>query len=268
MPFRLLHDALLDYRGETPFNDILRPWLATHASEVDWLRSFGQKANRLIPAATSEDLWRLYAASRVIELLALRFQPGPAEGNDWPEPAISADEFERFASALGLDVVQPSRYSSFHHEIVDLVRSGTGVQPVRVLHQHWPCLMLGTLLFLRAGVTVSAGTRVLAPGIADKSKLYWTYHRKTRPHEDLAHGWGHNSSWRTAFRRDYLLDGTFHFNVDGRDDLSEVVAGELDEYGLTLEERKELVANRCFVVTTKDGSDLFPYDDRLSVKAE
>ncbi|WP_431286285.1 hypothetical protein [Roseateles chitinivorans] len=268
MPFRPLHDELLEYTGGALFDDVLIPWLQTNASDVEWLRAFGQRANRLIPAATDEDLWRLYAVSRVIDLLMRRFQTAQADGSEGTGLAVSHDEFKRFAQAIGLDVVQPQRYSPFHHEIVGLIRSGDGAQSVRILGQHWPCLMLGPLLFLRAGVTVSAGTRVLRPDIADKSKLYWTYHREARPHEDLSHGWGHNSSWRTCFRRDYLLDGTFHFNVDGRDDLSEVESGTLDEYGLTVEERKELVVNRCFVVTTKDGSDLFPYDDRLSVKAE
>jgi hypothetical protein len=76
-----------------------------------------------------------------------------------------------------------------------------------------------------------------------------------------------HASWRTSFRRDYLLDGTFHFNVDGEDDLSQLAVGTIDEDGINLEERRELVANRCFVVTTKDGSDLFPYRDRFSMKA-
>jgi len=215
-----------------------------------------------------EELWDLYAASRAIELLALRFQTGHADESDWPGPVISKDEFARFAQLVGLDVVRPQGYSPFHHEIVELSAASDAAQPAQIVHCHWPGLMLGPLLFMRAGVTVSAGSNIMAPGVADKSTLYWTYRRKTRPHHDLAHGWGSNSSWATSFRRDYLLDGTFHFNVDGDVDLDKLRKGVLNREGLSVEERKELVANRCFVVTTKDDADQFPYDDRFSMKAQ
>jgi hypothetical protein len=268
MSFRSLHDDLLEYNGQATFDEVLRPWLEKSMVEVEWLRSIRQRTGQQIPAMPAEELWDLYAVSRAIELLALGFQTGLADGSDWPGPAIPEDEFARFAQLVGLDVARPRQYSSFHHEIVGLSVAADAAQPAQLLRYHWPCLMLGPLLFMRAGVTVSSGCSVMARGIADKSTLYWTYRRKTRPHQDLAHGWGSNSSWRTSFRRDYLLDGTFHFNVDGDVDLFKLRKGALNDEGLSLEERKELVANRCFVVTTKDHADQFPYHDRFSVKAE
>ena len=267
MSFRSLHNALLEYDGQSAFGDLLGPWLENNASEIELLRSLGARTGSPIPKMSSEELWYLYSAHRVLELLALPFQPGSADGSDWPGPAITEEELIRFARGAGLDVASPDRWSPFHHEIVGLTPLADAARRAEVVRCHWPCLMLGPMLFMRAGVTVSAGSMHMAPGIADRSTLYWAYRRKNRPHQDLAHGWGHNSSWRTEFRRDYQLDGTFHFNVDGGIDLSEVRAGETDDHGLSLTERRELLVNRCFVVSPKDSTDLFPYDDRCLVKA-
>ena len=268
MSFRSLHHELLEYNGQSTFIDVLSPWLERHRAEVEWLRSIRERPGTPIPKCSEEDLWRLYAASRAFELLALRFQSGNADGSDWLGPAISEDEFRHFSQSIGLDVVLPDQYSPFHHEIVGLLRSTDAAQPVQLSSYHWPCLMLGPLLFMRAGVTVSAGSSFMTPEVAEKSTLYWAHRRKNRPHLDLAHGWGSNSSWRTSFRRDYYLDDRLHFNVDGKNDLSKLRAGVRNEDGLSPEERMELVANRCFVVSAKDDDDLFPFDDRFSMKAE
>ena len=268
MSFRSLYHSLLEYEGQAAFDDLLRPWLDNNLPEIELLRSLGARTGAPIPTMSSEELWHLYAAHRVLELLALRFQAGSADGGEWPGPAVTEDEFRRFAQCIELDIVHPERWSPFHHEIVGLTPIADPARPARILKYHWPCLMLGPMLFMRAGVTVSAGSAHMAPGIADQSTLYWAHRRKTRPHQDLAHGWGSNSSWRTDFRRDYLLDGSFHFNVDGDIDLSKVPTGDVDDAGLSAQERRELLVNRCFVVCTKDHADLFPYDDRCSVKTD
>lgn len=268
MPFRSLHNDLHQYNGPSALADVLKPWLERNAAEVDWLRSFKERTGRPIPSASEEELWRLYGASRAFELLALRFQKGLADGSDWPGPPVSREEFAEFSQAIGLDVLRPDLYSPFHHEVVELYPAVDSDQSVLIARYHWPCLMLGPLLFMRGGVTVSAGSRAMAPGVADKSTLYWAYRRKTRPHQDLSHGWGSNSQWRTSFRRDYYLDGVFHFNVGGKIDLSTLHPEARNEEGLSVSERAELVANRCFVVTTKAGDDLFPYNDRFSMKSK
>lgn len=268
MPFRSLHNELLEYSGSAAFTDVLNPWLEEHPAEVQWLRSIKERSGKPIPTASEEELWQLYAASRVFELLALRFQKGCADGSDWPGPPISEEEFAEFSRRVGLDVLHPDLYSPFHHEVVELSSTAESDQPVRISKYHWPCLMLGPLLFMRAGVTVSASPRVLAPKVADRSTLYWAYRRKSRPYQDLSLGWGSNSQWRTSFRRDYYLGETLHFNVDGKVDLATLRAGEHNEDGLSPDERMELVANRCFVITTKDSDDQFPYEDRFSLKAK
>jgi hypothetical protein len=267
MSFQSLHDLLLEYNGQAAFADVLKPWLNQHTAEVEWLKSIKERTGNPIPSVTDEDLWRLYAASRSFELLVLRFQKGACDGSDWSGPPVSEEEFAEFCRSVGLDVLSPSLYSPFHHEVVGLSRVADPNQTVQLLKYHWPCLMLGPLLFMRAGVTVAAGSSFMAPEVADKSTLYWAYRRKTRPYQDLSHGWGSNSQWRTSFRRDYYLGEVFHFNVDGKVDLSVLDAEAHDDYGLNSRERIELVVNRCFVITAKSNDDLFPYNDRFSMKA-
>ncbi|WP_438870823.1 DUF6183 family protein [Paractinoplanes ovalisporus] len=74
--------------------------------------------------------------------------------------------------------------------------------------------MIGSLMLVRAGVTVRAGARRLTPGVATGSTLYWAWQRRHRPVADLSHGWGSNSQWRTRFRRDYWLPDRLAYNVD------------------------------------------------------
>ncbi|MEU6719270.1 hypothetical protein ABZ897_48075 [Nonomuraea sp. NPDC046802] len=72
---------------------------------------------------------------------------------------------------------------------------------------------------------------------------------------------GHNSQWRTDFRRDYLVDGRMHDNVDkvlDPDDENEEWEG--DEEVLDPASRIEIVRYRCSTVVDH-GGDLFPYDD-------
>ena len=64
--------------------------------------------------------------------------------------------------------------------------------------------MIGELVFTRAGIHVRAGTAHAAPGIADRSDLHWEYWRRHRTTSDGSFWWGHNSQWKTKFRRDYI----------------------------------------------------------------
>ncbi len=210
-----------------------------------------------------EDLWRLYALGRVNEVLLLRFQRGRAEGTDWPGPKVSLDEYVWFAESLGMTVAGSQSFSPFYHEIVEVAQADNEEQPVTVLSTFWPCLMLGDMLFSRAGVRVSGGSRFVHKEIAESSTLYWAYRRKNRPYQDLSHGWGSNSQWRTAFRRDYRVGQGFYYNVDGKHDLGASEPAEEDRDDLTREERIELLTNRCFVTTMKPHCDLWPYDDRF-----
>ncbi|WP_025120568.1 MULTISPECIES: hypothetical protein [unclassified Serratia (in: enterobacteria)] len=259
MPMRMLHDLLLGYKGENCYVEILMPWLKENQSEVGWLCSLSQRAVTSIPKATDEELWRLYALSRVLELLALHFQKG--DGTDWPGPEISRQQFDLFAESLGIRVEYLANYHPFSHEVVELIPISNRFP--QIIQHHWAGLMLGNMRMLRAGVTLSASPTVLRPGIADSSTLYWAYRRKNRPYQDLSQGWGSNSSWRTRFRRDYKIENTLYFNVDGTEDLMLIPPELLDDAGLNKEERVELLVNRSFVITDKAHDDLWPYDDKF-----
>lgn len=260
-PLRDLHDLLLEYGGPACYAEILSPWLVANQQEVDWLRSFSQRIGEPIPKASHEELWRLYALSRVLELLTLRFQQGKENGVDWPGPDISKQQFDLFAQALGLHVEYSSIYHPFSHEIVKNIPSSS-FDP-EITHHHWSGLMLGNMRILRAGVTVSVSPKILRPGISDTSTLYWAYRRNNRPYNDLSQGWGSNSAWRTGFRRDYKIGNELYLNVDGTEDLMLIPHDSLNDAGLNSAERIELLLNRSFVITEKTHDDLWPYDDKI-----
>ncbi|MYM92940.1 hypothetical protein [Duganella vulcania] len=264
--FRQLHDALLSYAGRSAYADVLLPWLHESQDEQMWLRSFGQREGEPIPAATVEELWSLYALSRVCEVLILTFQDGSCDSS-WKGPAISISEFTAFIEALGLTVLTPAAYCAFYHEVVSVEPHESA--DAHILAYQWPCVMLGNLLVLRGGVAVAANSALLRPGIADNSTLYWSSRRKARPHQDLSNGWGHNSQWGTAFRRDYVIGAVQYFNVDGKCDLASPEWQQTDccemEVSLTREERIELLTNRCFVRSAKPHADLWPYHDRIRI---
>lgn len=212
---------------------------------------------------SAEDGWRLYALSRVIELLMLSFQHGTADGTDWPGPGIAIEEVCTFARGLGLTVVSPDRYSPFDCEIVTATPARDPHEPPSLIAVHWPCLMLGDMLICRAGTSIHAGEAIVNPEIATSSTLYWAYRRKNRPYVDRSQGWGSNSQWRTRFRRDYRVGDRLFYNVDGGIDLASSQTGPSDDPELTRAERAELLIHRCFVITIKPSDDRSPYDDRI-----
>ena len=69
--------------------------------------------------------------------------------------------------------------------------------------------------------------------------MYWEYWRRHRPTIDGSFGWGTNSQWQTAFRRDYRTTRGSVFNLDARS----APAPDLSE--LTGAEAAEFVKNRC-----------------------
>ena len=263
---------MLGFRGERFPAEALSGWSSRYPEEGRWLEAFGRRVGPHDPAS-SEELWRLYALSRVLELMLLSFQAGSADGSAWPGPGLALEEVCAFARALGLTVVTPTRYAAFDGEIVSVVQAGDPGEPVSLESVVWPCFMLGDLLVCRAGVVVRAGSTQVDARIAAHSTLYWAYRRKYRPVQDLSHGWGHNSQWRTSFRRDYRANGRLYLNVDGELDLA-LPAVEGDEREalanqdglLTRLERTEMLTHRCFVVTSKPSDDLWPYDDRLVIE--
>jgi hypothetical protein len=91
-------------------------------------------------------------------------------------------------------------FDPFFHEIVAVEQDDDPEAPVRITGTLWPGLMLGDMLFSRAGVRVRAGARHAEAGIADRSVLHEVFLRRYRATSDLSLGWGTNSQWKTDFR--------------------------------------------------------------------
>lgn len=258
LPYRRLHDEILDYDGATLFDDVLAPWLRAQEGERRWLEELRQRRGDPIPHIEPEESWRLYALSRIVQLLQLSFTPRTREVG-WTVAPVRRDEFTRFMDALGLDMLKRSAFHPFFHEIVTVDQAPDEDAAPEIVEVLWPGYSLKPLIITRSGVRVRAGRRHLVKEIAERSTLYWAYARNNRPTEDLSNGWGGNSQWRTAFRRDYALCGALHYNVDAQDPGAGI--------DLTDAERAELLRHRCVVTCPRPSDDLWPYALRLSEPA-
>jgi hypothetical protein len=259
MSFRALFHVITDppIGAEDAIRDVAKPWLVDHRDHRTWLLEFAARKGEPIPPATYEDLWVLYALSRVNDILLTRQFPDRGFAK-WVFTAISVEGYLSFMSDLGLEQHHQTKFSPFFHEIVWVDQARDPAADIKLVQCYWPPLMLGPMLFSRGGVRVSAGKDKLNKSISETSTMYWTYSRPNRPCEDLSVGWGHNSQWRTCFRRDYMYRDGFYLNVD-----ADPKEGRLEE--LTAQERAELVQHRCFVTCAKPDADLFPYDEPLIV---
>lgn len=261
--FRDLFDEILEYKRHTLFYEVLVPWIEKANIAIAELSRFRDRSpyDRRDEAAQAA-MWNLYALSRVNDLLLGSFQSKPNDPS--PKRQVTVDEYTAFFSQIGFTVVERDRYSPFCHEIVRVHQSKEYDDPIGVLEHHWPSLMFGDMLFSRSGVEVIGGRQHIVKEIAEQSVLYFTFWRVNRKTFDQSKGWGHNSQWRTNFRRDYESEGTWFYNVDGRNSLNAPKDSELDqEDGLTLEQRIELCKNRCFVVSSVNDDDLYPFNERF-----
>ncbi|HET6762157.1 MAG TPA: hypothetical protein VFH27_00760 [Longimicrobiaceae bacterium] len=239
---------------------MLAPWLRGNDGERRWLEAFARRSGSPVPPIAPEESWRLYALSRILDLLQLSFAP-PVAHPPWRVATLDRDEHARFVTALGLEMVDRPAFHPFYHEVVTVdALPDEGAAP-ELAGVYWPGCMLGPLVVSRAGCAVRAGRRHMRKEVAERSTLYWAFARNGRRAVDQGLGWGGNSQWRTAFRRDYALDGRLLYNVDARPH-----PGGADP-GLTAAERAELVRHRCFVTCTKPSDDLWPYDLSLSEEA-
>jgi hypothetical protein len=214
-----------------------------------------------------EDLWELYAFSRVSDILLLPYQNGAHDGTLWTGPAIGPDERVAFFTALGLERIDKPDFHPFYHEIVAVDQAADATSQITVVDELWPGFMLGHLLICRAGVHVRGGANLILKDVAEGSTLYWAYRRKSRPYRDLSQGWGSNSQWRTEFRRDYTNGRDFVYNADGTldDRLPDPRTRPNSAHeDLSPDERVELLINRCFVHTPEPRNNLFPYNDTLT----
>jgi hypothetical protein len=173
----------------------------------------------------AETLWQLYAASRVRDALLLAHQPAPAGdyvremdralGRDQPVfRPVPVAQVTGFFAAIGCRPVTEACFDPVLHEILTCEAAGHPGAPIEVTGQEWPALMIGELVFARAGVHVRAGSAHAVPGVADRSTLHWEYWRRHRATSDGSFWWGHNSQWRTVPRRDYITSRGHVYDFD------------------------------------------------------
>ncbi|MFC7247799.1 hypothetical protein ACFQO7_35505 [Catellatospora aurea] len=285
---RELYEALARHDGAEPYETVVvqwldraqggyRAWLATAAEDGSWWTQ-----NATEPGGR-ELVWELYALHRVSDLLLLPFQP-PADqpGSSDPRPLLSEREYLDLFTSLGMTpVADGDAFDPFLHEIAEVEQADDPHAPIEITELLWPGLMLGRLLFSRAGVRIRAGVEIARRGVADRSPLYWTFRRRHRPTVDLSQGWGRNSQWRTDFRLDYRtptgdrLNAAADHPIDGSADLHPDHPGNLspEERLLTPGERRTLLRHRCLLrrpeaADALAGSpaweqDLMPFDWRL-----
>ncbi|MEE1774219.1 hypothetical protein PUR34_40130 [Streptomyces sp. JV185] len=286
---RELFNALVDHEGPDVFGRVVVPWLA----------KAGRSYRDALAHASTDGVWRtgegvperqdlylpheLYALSRVSDALLHHFQPAPdpdgtrqwsgalSTYDGWP--VVSRAEYLELFTTLGMSPFDGTDFDPFRHEITEVEQSDDPDEPIRITEVVWPGLMLGQLLFGRAGVRVRAGARRARRGVADCSPLYWTYLRRYRPTRDLSDGWGSNSQWRTDLRLDYRTPAATRLNVAESTDIDD--PAHLGDEGqlLTPAERRDLLRHRCLLrapdaaprlgAPSRWGGDLFPYAWRL-----
>jgi len=260
---RELYFALRDYHGNQAFDELAAPWLAegsaAYRAQLEPLAAHGQPASS--PERGAYWLAIPYALSRISDVLLLGFQPelDPAMDLPWAHqlhlaetawPTVTREQYLELFTTLGMSPITGIDFDPLLHEIVEVDQAEDPDAPITVAELVWPGLMLGRLVFARAGVTVHAGANHAQRGIADRSPLYWTFLRRHRPTVDLSHGWGHNSQWDTDFRRDYRADDAQYLNIDvtGDIDADNPEDGEATPH-LTGAERRDLVRHRCLLRT-------------------
>jgi hypothetical protein len=221
-PYRDLYDAMMENEGpaDREYDELVRPWLRQQEGERAWLAEFGARRGNPIPEASTEDLWRLYAFSRIVDLV------------------LREPQFTEFMDFFPLQRIERDEFHPFFHEIVSVGEE----------KEYWPGYMLGDLLIIRSGRGIAPRPGIVKE-LAEQSTMYWTWRRKHRPVEDMSHGWGSNSQWRTRFRRDYLIDGHVYYNVDAKERATDP-------------ESIELVRHRCYVQSTRTYEDTAPWSEK------
>jgi hypothetical protein len=245
LPYRELLERFYEHDPGS-LEPLIEQWLRAQPLELAWLTELASVSASVIPKVSTETLWRLYALSRVSDALITLLTENP--GN--------AACYTAFMGGLGLHRISVAEFHPFYHEVVTVTPSAVPAAPISITSVIWPGFMCGPLMIARAGVSVVGGTMHIRKSIAETSTLYWSYRRAGRPTEDRSLGWGHNSQWRTTFRRDYRVGGQCHYNVDGDNDPGDSV---LEEH-----ERVELVRHRCFIFTDRAHAHLYPHELRHS----
>lgn len=254
--FRFLYDEILEYDKDDVWKDVFKAqWkkLSTFKKYYQTLR----KKCLDISSITDEESWDLYSASRISDIMLLRFQQG--EIDLYNGPAITLDNYLDFFDCIGFEEVKITEFHPFYCEPIEVINED--IDEIKISEVKWPALKLGNMLFSRGGVVVKAPENLLKRGVADNSCLYWTFRRKYRPTCDQSHGWGGNSQWSTNFRRDFDLSDRYIYNYDAKEmGNTKYASPELDMEGLKKHEVNDFIRYRCLTTTAVPDRDLYPYN--------
>jgi hypothetical protein len=222
-----------------------------------------------------ETLWELYAASRVRDALLLAHQPGPADdsvgeldqalGRKQPVfRSVPVGQITQFFGAIGCQPVTQASFDPILHEIITCQAASEPDAPIQVTGHAWPALIIGELVFTRAGVHVRAGSEHAVPDVADRSTLHCEYWRRHRTTSDGSFWWGHNSQWRTEIRRDYITSRGRVYDFDAFSGSSRLrrqsLAGDDPQQPLTADQAS-FIKNRCQLRTGDEPEFEFDYLD-------
>lgn len=263
---RELYHNIIDYKGEEIFSVLLQPW----ARKNDYANFFEKIKDKLTPEKKpGDEIYELYALSRILDVLTLRFQPVTGlDESRWRGHELRVEEYAEFAQLLGLEVGYPKYYDNFYCEIL---RAQKGKESFKIDEVVYPALSFSGLLINKAGVEITLAPENYDIRLINNAKLYWAYWRKNRETNDMSAGWGSNSQWRTEFRIDIETKDRYYYNCEGKYDLSIItpfIEKELKAFGFETEEAIEMVKFRHFVKSKKDDRDVFPYDFRYNESKE
>jgi hypothetical protein len=262
---RNLYNAIMDYKGDAVFNQVIRPWIKRY-KYGSFLRSVGDRFQyHSVLNLSQEEKWEFFALAKVFDVLTLPFQPNKfADCSLWPGPNITMEEWVGFVDLLGLDITTLQTFHPFHCEILEAFPGNADFELADVLY---PEVKLGGILIKRAGVSVTMHSPEYPLAIVNDSTLYWATRRKNRKYDALSQGWGNNSQWRTEFRFDVETPKNYIYNFFGPLDLHAPKGGVEDELiaqNLNLNEGIDLVRFRHLISTTEGGKDLIPYTFRFT----
>lgn len=261
-----LYYKILKFEGEELYESVLKNW----AIENDYKKYTASISNKIQTDKTSllqEDIWELYALTRVLDLLTLRFQPNNiTEDSEWSSAKLSISEYVEFNNLIGLDTIFATSFNAFDCEILE---AHVGENDFQINECLFPAVRLENLMLKRAGVKISLNPKNHNLTLVNNASIYWAFRRKNRRYLDLSQGWGSNSQWRTDIRLDIETNNSFIYNLKGTLNLNNPTTEQLyyiEEQGLEIEEAIELTKFRHFITSTKDDSDLFPYDFKYEEK--
>ncbi|MFZ6770009.1 SEL1-like repeat protein [Undibacterium sp. Di26W] len=208
---RSLFHWMRDYKGTSLWQDVfLDKWTELENIRVKYLELKNRACmHKPWPPIQTDELYDFYSVSRLSDLMLGAL---PANNTKYDSGRhITLDNYITLFEHIGFTAVWPQHFHPFQCEIVE-IEQGEG-DDVELLTTLWPAIMLGNMMFSRAGVKVRAPQHLLKKSFAETSVLYWSYTRNARRTIDLSQGWGSNSQWRTIFRRDFDLgdEGVINF---------------------------------------------------------